>query len=299
MDNKKALFSVLKDLLFQFDSVCRENGLTYSIFAGTLIGAVRHKGFIPWDDDIDVVMPRKDYDKLLSLPDTTFKFPYFLQTPITDHGYHKGIIRLRNSNTTEISIIDAAFDCNHGAFIDIFPLDAVTDDKNAFRRQVKELQWQVKLLHFAGRYNSGVGSLGLSSKMKVAYYCLLPLYKAGILTTYKIFKKYNAIAARYDAINTARVGTICFSFDGERFIYERKDYEVGYIDIVFEDLVVKAPLNYDSILTQSYKDYMTPVKAPSCHGETIFDMNTPYKKYVKENKEKLISLWLSARQGGQ
>lgn len=297
MDDKEKLFAVLTDLLDQFDKVCKLNNLTYSIFAGTLLGTVRHKGFIPWDDDVDVVMPRKDYEKLLQLPQTTFDFPYFLQSPLTDKGFHKGFARLRNSNTTEIPIMDAAFTYNHGAFIDVFPMDAVPDDKAIFTKQVKELLLQVKLLHFAGRYNGGVGALGLSGKMRIAYYCLLPLYKMGILTTESIFRKYNAIAARYEIDNTKRIGTICLSFDSERFIYDRKDYEAGYVDMNFENIVVKAPKNYDSILTKSYKDYMTPVKAPSCHGETIFDMEKPYQEYVKENKEQLVSLWLQARRG--
>lgn len=299
MDDKKKLFETLTDLLYQFDKVCKDNDLTYSIFAGTLLGAIRHKGIIPWDDDVDVVMPRKDYEKLLRLPESTFSFPYFLQSPLTDKGFHKGIARLRNSNTTEISIIDAAFDCNHGAFIDIFPMDAVPDDGSLFKQQVKELLLQVKLLHFAGRYNGGVGALGLSGKKKIFYYALLPLYKTGVLTTEKIFKKYNGIASRYENDNTKRVGTICFSFDWERFIYERRDYEAGYMEMPFENIMVEAPKNYDSILTKSYKDYMTPIKAPSCHGETIFDMDTPYQEYVKENKDKLVALWLSARRGVQ
>ena len=299
MNDKEKLFAVLIDLLAQFDKVCKENNLTYSIFAGTLLGAVRHKGIIPWDDDVDVVMPRKDYDRLLHLSHDAFGFPYFLQSPLTDKGFQKGFVRLRNSNTTEISIIDAAFDCNHGAFIDIFPMDAIPDDETVFKKQIKELSRQVKLLHFSGRYNGGVGSLGLGGKKKMMYFCLLPLYKTGILTTEKIFDKYNKIASRYENENTKRLGTICFSFDWERFIYERKDYESGYIDMSFENIVVKAPKNYDAILTKSYKDYMTPVKAPSCHGETIFDMDTPYKEYIKVNKDKLVSRWLSKRGGVQ
>lgn len=295
MNEKKELFNVLLDLLSQFDKICRENDLEYSIFAGTLLGAIRHKGFIPWDDDIDIAMSRKDYNKLLQLSSDKIPVPYFLQTPTTDKGYHKGFARLRNSNTTEISYIDAVFECNHGAFIDIFPLDAVPDKSDEFLRQIKKLKKYVKLLHFAGRYNSGVGTLGLSRKKKYLYNLLVPLYKIGILNTKSIFEKYNSIASWYEDTATKRVGTICFSFDRERFIYDRIDYECGYDNLLFENLTVKGPHNYDNILIKSYGDYMVPVKQKTEHGDTLFDMKIPYRQYVAEHKQELRELWLSSR----
>ena len=74
------------DLLKEFIRVCEKHSLTYYLIGGSALGAVRHKGFIPWDDDIDVGMPREDYDKLMSLHDE-FKHPYFLQNFRTDRKY--------------------------------------------------------------------------------------------------------------------------------------------------------------------------------------------------------------------
>ena len=96
----KKLWAVELDLLAEFDRVCKKHGLTYFAFGGTLLGAVRHQGFIPWDDDIDVVMFREDYRRLTQIAAEEFRHPYFFQTPFTDCGLVMGGSRLRNSNTT-------------------------------------------------------------------------------------------------------------------------------------------------------------------------------------------------------
>ena len=187
MSDKEKLFLVLKENLRVFDEVCKKNNLTYYVMYGTLIGAVRHKGFIPWDDDVDVCMPRKDYNRLMELGNTIFDEPYFLQNPLTDKGYQKTFMRLRNSNTTEIPIKDVAFDRNHGVFLDIFPFDVVPDNKKERDRFMKRLKFEANLLYFAGKVECKIGTLGLSKKMKMVYYLLLPLCKAKIITREKVY----------------------------------------------------------------------------------------------------------------
>ena len=119
---RKKVWAIELELLLELDRVCKKHGLRYFLMCGTLLGAVRHKGFIPWDDDADVAMPRDDYEKLLQLHDE-FKHPIFLQTPYTDSGFAVSHTCLRNSNTSAISPIIKYQKMNHGLFIDIFPLD--------------------------------------------------------------------------------------------------------------------------------------------------------------------------------
>jgi len=111
------------DIFKAFLKVCKENDLRYFLAGGTLLGAVRHKGFIPWDDDMDVLMPRKDYDRFLEIGQSLLPPEYFLQTRQTDREYPCNFAKIRDSRTTfvEKSLKDRVI--NHGVYIDIFPLD--------------------------------------------------------------------------------------------------------------------------------------------------------------------------------
>lgn len=89
-EKMKRIWAVQLDLLREFKQICEENGLRYFLWSGTLLGAVRHQGFIPWDDDIDVAMPREDYDRFRSLGRQGLKKPYELQTNENDSGIFQG-----------------------------------------------------------------------------------------------------------------------------------------------------------------------------------------------------------------
>ena len=117
------------DLLKELLRVCDKHHLRIFADSGTLLGAVRHQGFIPWDDDIDMAMPRPDYDRLAEIASTEFKHPYFFQNTYTDPLHVRGHAQLRNSETTAILETEYNLDINQGIFIDIFPLDGVPDDE--------------------------------------------------------------------------------------------------------------------------------------------------------------------------
>ena len=126
MDNKidiEKLKGIELQLLDAFVSACEQLNIDYYILAGTLIGAVRHKGFIPWDDDIDIGMFRKDYDIFLEEGQKLLPKDVFLQTFITDKEYPTYFAKLRKSNTTFIEKSVSKLKMNHGVYLDIFPLD--------------------------------------------------------------------------------------------------------------------------------------------------------------------------------
>lgn len=132
----KAIWAVELDLLAELDKMCRNYNLRYCVAAGTLLGAIRHRGFIPWDDDIDIYMLRKDYDQLMILANQ-FTFPYFLQSTYTEKKLYRPHAQLRNSNTTGYIDEDKYRDINKGIFIDIFPLDGVSELEEENRKQRK------------------------------------------------------------------------------------------------------------------------------------------------------------------
>lgn len=115
-------------ILLVFDKVCRENNLTYFLDSGTALGAVRHGGFIPWDDDVDVGMPRKDYERFLQIAQEQLPEEYFLQTHDTDPAYKRNAAKLRLKGTIMQEFENLPFEEN-GLFIDIFPFDNVPSNK--------------------------------------------------------------------------------------------------------------------------------------------------------------------------
>ena len=132
----KRLQGVLLELLLVIDKVCSENGLSYCLFYGTLLGALRHRGFIPWDDDADIIMPRGDYEKLLHLPATSWPNGYFLQSPYSDKYSRFAFAKLRKNGTVCTCDDHAHIKMHQGIFVDIFPLDQATG------RSVKYL-WRI------------------------------------------------------------------------------------------------------------------------------------------------------------
>lgn len=129
-EKRKKIWAIELDIYQKFAEVCKQHDLTFWGDGGTLLGAVRHNGFIPWDDDLDVIMPRKDYNKLMELGTRVFDEPYFLQTPHTDPNYGYSFAKIRNGNTTCIPEVFTKAGFNHGIHIDIFPLDEL--DLNTF-----------------------------------------------------------------------------------------------------------------------------------------------------------------------
>lgn len=131
----KRIWAVELDLLSQFQRVCSKYDIKYVALWGTALGAVRHSGFIPWDDDIDVGMARDDYNRLCRVASKEFEYPYFFQTPQTDQRYFTPLARLRNSKTTAAIKGFDTLDYNNGIYIDIDVLDGLALTKLQWRGQ--------------------------------------------------------------------------------------------------------------------------------------------------------------------
>ncbi len=128
-EKMKLVWKTELELLKKFISVCEKYNLKYYMAGGSLLGAIRHSGFIPWDDDIDIDMPRDDYNKLLEIAKYEFTDPIFFQTTYTEQNYVRPHAQIRNSNTTAIVSHEKGLYFNQGIFIDIFPLDSVPTNK--------------------------------------------------------------------------------------------------------------------------------------------------------------------------
>ncbi len=230
------------DLLKVFDKICKKNNLTYFMAGGSLIGTMRHKGFIPWDDDIDVYMKCDDYFKLCNIASTEFTGKYFWQTEITDPGSLRFHAQLRNSETTCILKTEykKRHSFNNGVFIDIFPIFNLPDDK----QQLATLYKLVTYLSMHRNHNNYIKFETLAKKLNNKNSNFI-----GTLWHHNTFRKFNT--NWYDEI-----------------IYEQ-----------FEDMLVPVPKMFDNILSLEYGNWRVPKHVQSCHGNLIVDLTKSYKDF--------------------
>ncbi|ORJ29921.1 2-C-methyl-D-erythritol 4-phosphate cytidylyltransferase [Streptococcus oralis subsp. tigurinus] len=233
------------DILDFIDSFCKEHGINYCINYGTLIGAIRHKGFIPWDDDIDLSMTRENYEKFIQLFSEK-QSRYKLLSLETDDQYFNNFIKIVDPTT---KIIDTRNTKTYGSgvFIDIFPMDTFNDTK------VVDICYKLesfKLLSFSKHKNIVYGDSKLKDLIRTLFWLLLrpvsPRFFANQIE--KQIQKYRVENGKYIAFIPSKAK--------EKEIFPRDMFD-ELIETPFEHLVLPAPKHFDAVLKQFYDDYMT------------------------------------------
>lgn len=257
-------------ILKAFISVCQKHGLRYYALYGTCLGAVRHQGFIPWDDDIDVGMPRRDYDKFLQIAQEELPSQYFLQNYQTEKEYLQHFSKIRDTNTTFIETDVAHMHMNHGVYIDVYPLDGVPQNKilrKIIFTRLKSLQ-----LGIYGHYISDTRHLKMRSK-------IIRQVMKSLYTPSQLHRKWHALASRYDYDQS---DLVCYYGSKSRHLIPREYFGAG-IEMKYEDLQMIVPVQYDKFLTIIYGNYMTlpPQEKQVSHHETLLiDVAKSYKDYT-------------------
>lgn len=256
------------DLLRQFIQVCQALNLKYYMVGGTLLGAVRHKGFIPWDDDIDIAMPRADYEVFLQKGQALLEPPYFIQSFETDPRYPMNFAKLRNDDTTFVESSLGHLPIHHGVYIDIFPLDFYPDDLRQVRRLKRKKYFLSGRIAAAFRYEK----LPLRSRLKHILCRLLhPSLGRTVRRQERLFRSVT---------QGSRLVNHCGAW-GDKEISPAHWFAEGCL-LEFEGLPVQAPKEYHLWLTQVYGDYMQlpPVEKRRGHHHTDrIDLNRPYIHY--------------------
>lgn len=271
----KAVWIAELELLKKFIFVCEKYNLTYYMAGGSLLGAIRHNGFIPWDDDIDIDMPRDDYNKLIEIAKYEFDDKFFFQSTYTDRSYVRPHAQIRNSDTTAIVEHEKGLVFNQGIFIDIFPLDAAP--KNKLKRLIHS--YTLKLLSIIFKAGVMINPAKNPSKLKcLAHYIVQPIFR--LFSYKKLFHSFENICSKYNYDKNLPIGEISFDYRS-KCIWPRECFD-GIVMKDFMGLKVACPKGYDTILKITFGDYMVPQKAPSYHGSIFFDVNVSYKTYLEK-----------------
>lgn len=239
------------NILTAFDSFCRQHGLKYSLVGGTLLGAIRHKGFIPWDDDVDVGMPRPDYEKFFSmLKENNFVLPtQDSLVLIPDRGEDAKLPYLKLTDTN-IYINSKGGQVTKNIWIDIFPADGFpADDKQAWKL-FKKLRGYRRIMF----YSINNGSTKRSWRKVAAKFYRVYAKCYGIKRALKNMQK---AVANYSYDTSEYIGCLVWGMYGVGERLNRDSYS-NLIDVEFESHQFCAIKNYDEYLTGIYGDYMTP-----------------------------------------
>lgn len=276
-EKQKKIWAVQLDLLHKLLTVCEKNNIEVMAFGGTLLGAVRHKGFIPWDDDIDVALTRENYEKLCVIAAREFESPYFFQTAMSDPKCFFPAARLRNSRTTAAIVGQETIEYNNGIYIDVFALDGMPDGKIRTVAQNFLIRFLGSVLNL---YYVRPGQVrGIKCLVKRMARPIARLFKYDVL-----FRYYKRVLMMYDS-SSKNVGLLAH---GKMFRtrYWLKKLETKNLMLMdFENLKIPVPRAWDAILRRTYGKYMEfppeNQRGTWHQGQIFFDPELSYKDYFK------------------
>lgn len=242
-------------VLKEFDDLCKSNDLKYFAFAGTAIGAARHAGFIPWDDDIDLGMLREDYEKLKKIVNEKKGYNYRITTPETDPEYCSSIVKFQQNDTQFVPPYAIKDSAKLGIHVDIFVYDKISDDKKKATKQIRIARRYARLMFLRKYANPEVPGVGIISKVQRVL-CRLIHYT---LVLFHVSPKwmYRKFQDNAQASNNERT-KFCTTFQSTKIqnCRVRKSEIFPLVDMKFEDRTIPMMNGYDKSLTRIFGDYM-------------------------------------------
>lgn len=264
--DRKKIWNRLLELLAEMDRICQKYDIRYFANAGTLIGAVRHKGFIPWDDDIDVVMLRPDYEKFKQVAEKELQKPFIIST-----AYNSGdillIAKIMNENTAAIE--DVKGNNPQGIFVDIWPYDDIPDSSS----RTQEV-WEIRqsLLATIMKPNDVLSEIAKGVQFKPSNDFIRQYMELSPLVQFTEYEKF--------CINhfgeSENVGFPMGKSLGAKGNLKR-DYYRDVVYLEFEDFKIPAPIDYKEVLDAEFGDWHTFIRSKSLHATEYVSPDISYK----------------------
>lgn len=251
------------DSLHEIERICEKHNLRFFLDYGTLLGAIRHGGYIPWDDDIDLCMPVRDYEKFLEIAKEELDSKYFMQTEKTDPPYDLPFVKIRMNGTTDLYIPWKNKKIHQGLCLDIFTVFPLANNK--LLRWIQYKAAMVYKLSYSGRVFDSSKTLYALQK----FILIAPKFWRWV--TYPLFAKYSEEkATHYSHLIEEPKG------------YIKKEGLFPVTTMKFEDKEYPVPNDYDAFMRSLYGDYMTPPPETDRTGHEgyIVDLDRSYEYYL-------------------
>ncbi|MGI6070501.1 MAG: LicD family protein [Blautia sp.] len=252
----RRLQKVQTEILRDFISLCDKYDLDYFMLGGSGIGTVRHQGFIPWDDDIDVAMPRRHYEVLINAVEQEMGDKYQILTPLKDERYACNVTHMQKKGTKFVPEASRNLKCDLCIDIDIFPMDHLPEDKKARKRQLRKTWFLSKLLYLCGTPDPILPLEGWKRPFAAAI-CRLTHYGLKLLkvSPKTIYEKLLAEETRYNHERSRYLCPLEVTMADHAYISKQEMYPLRRM--AFEGLEVYMPNQYDTYLKRLFGDYMT------------------------------------------
>lgn len=272
----KCAWAAQLEVLQVISQICERHSIPWFVTDGTLLGAIRHKGYIPWDDDLDICMFRSDYERFLTLAPAEFTGDYRINSPYTHPEYDLTFSRICNADT--ISYGAERLVAFHGfpyvAGVDILPLDTVPASAS-----VRDAFFEIYSLVFS---SCQLCKDRLSEVMEILpdleEMCHTEIDRNGNIFN-QLLRLADRICQTYREEDSPYLSRVSLHNEEKELL--RKDWYSDRIWMPFENITVPVPVGYDRILTSIYGDYMTPVRGAAAHDYPF------YKKQQEEIADRI------------
>jgi len=240
------------EILVAVDDFCNRNGIRYSLSSGTLIGAIRHQGYIPWDDDIDIMMPRSDYDLFIKIFNGSYP-NLSLMAPELNANYYAPYANIYDNRTLLTEGDNGHHGFNIGVKIDIFPIDHVAEDIKKYKRELLVVKY-INYIMYIKRLNNTLirDNDGFSNYLKLGIKKIVCLWLPYCL----LQKLVIMISNNQRYYHSTYVDNVVYNVYTSRLPRFRSTIMESYIRVPFEGHYFNSIAQYDDVLKKMYGDYM-------------------------------------------